>query len=103
MSTPSIVFHREEAPGRSRTAVSAPCRLCGADAALHFVRRHCDGERVAYYLCEGCGSATAFEVWEHYPHPARELGEIFGLTPDFVLRAIVEAGEGGAAADRRRS
>jgi hypothetical protein len=183
MSSPSIVFHREAAPGRARAAASAPCRLCGADAALHFVRRHCDGEQVAYYLCEGCGSlqtqaphwldeayaksdapdldtfageralrnrafvallfrlcgldprtdrlvdwgggtgllvrllrdggidayhydryernhyasgfgfdprmrhrfATAFEVWEHYPHPARELDEIFGLAPDFLL------------------
>ena len=101
MSTPSITYQREAAPGRARAAGSAARRLCGADAALHFVRRQCD--QVAYYLCEGCGSATAFEVWEHYPHPARELGEIFGLTPDFVLRAIVEAGEGGAAADRRRS
>ena len=97
MSTPSIAFQREAAPGRARAAVSAPCRLCGADAALHFVRRHCDGEQLG---------AMARLAWH-----LRWLELAFVLScrrslaghDNAVLRKIVDAGEGGAAADRRRS
>ena len=37
------------------------CRLCGAEAGLHFVRHHHDRDRIRYYLCSGCGSLQTEE------------------------------------------
>jgi hypothetical protein len=57
MSVPSVASAWSETQLRPGTApASAPCRLCGAAAALRFTREHCDRDRVCYYLCARCGS-----------------------------------------------
>jgi hypothetical protein len=97
---------------RNRAFVAALFRLCGGDARADqlvdwgggsglLVRLLRDAGIDAYHYdryernryASGFGFdprsrprfVTAFEVWEHYPHPARELDEVFGLDPDFLL------------------